>query len=200
MKNLLFILLAFITFSACKNKAPQQTISSESVPGTGDLSKYVLTDIPGSTTKKALMKDQNGRLIEEGYVINGKKTGAWFTFYQDGRIMAVRNYVDDKVEGYYITLDQLGRVVLQVEYRDNYADGYSVLYKNGSRKIKETPYKHGKREGIEREYYELRGLQKESTYKADSLDGPMKFYNEDGKVIAEYQYSNGKKISGGAVK
>lgn len=199
MKNLLFILVGFIAFSACKAKKADENTSKAPTTEQNTLKDYVITDLPGSEYKLAKYKNPEKKITDVGHILNGKKIGAWFTFYEDGRVLSVRNYIDDKIEGYFISMDPIGRVVQQIEYKNNYADGVATLYE-GRRKVSETTYKQGKKDGIMREFGDANILQKESSYKADSLDGPMKFYNDEAKVTAEFEYKNGKKVSGGITK
>jgi antitoxin component YwqK of YwqJK toxin-antitoxin module len=199
MKHLSLIVIIFIALTACKNKKASENSNPATTTSAEIPTNYVITDIPGSEYKIGKFEDKEKKISDVGHFLKGKKMGAWFTFYEDGRILAVRNYIDDKIEGYFISMDQLGRVVQQVPYIQNYVDGVASIY-DGRRKVKDTTYKHGKKDGVEREYGDDNKVQKEITYKADSLDGPMKFYNDLGKVTTEFQYSNGRKVSGGIVK
>lgn len=203
MKVYFLLIIGLLSIVACKDKeqvAVNTNSTASSVQGSGDLKDFTIIDIEGSKFKKATKKDENGHAVEEGYVLDGKKSGSWYNYYTDGRVMAIRNFVDGKVEGIYITIDDRGRIVQQSEYKNNYLDGFATLYKIGSRKMKETFYKAGKREGIEKEYFEMGPVQKETSYKNDILDGKMRFYNDKAELIAEYEYKNGEKISGGALK
>lgn len=203
MKVYFLLIIGLLSIIACKDKAQpasSATSSTTSVQGSGNLKDFTITDIEGSKVKRATKKDENGHTVEDGFILDGKKTGSWNNYYTDGRVMAIRNFVDGKVEGVYITIDDRGRIVQQSDYKNNYLDGYANLYKIGSRKIKETFYKAGKREGVEKEYFELGPVQKETSYKSDILDGKMRFYNDKSELIAEYEYKNGEKISGGALK
>ena len=61
----------------------------------------------------------------------------------------------------------------------------------------ETPYKNDKREGIEKWYhYENGNLRAEIPFKNDSVNGDIKLYTKDGKLLAlinvENQFINGK--------
>jgi len=199
MKNLSLIILAIMLFTACKNKKAAENNATTSNATTENISNYEITDIPGSEYKMGKFVDKEKKISDVGHFLKGKKIGAWYTFYEDGRILGVRNYINDKIEGYFISIDQLGRVVQQVPYIQNYVDGVASIY-DGRRKVKETSYKHGKKDGVEREFGEENKVQKENTYIADSLDGPMRFYNDEGKLTTEFQYANGRKISGGIVK
>ena len=200
MRYNIIILLSLLFVVACKEKEATATKpSSDGVQGTYDLKEFTLIDIEGSSVKRAVKKDENGHTLEEGYVLDGKKTGSWINYYSDGRVMAIRNFIDGKVDGTYLTIDDRGRVVQQASYKNNFLDGYVSIYKVGSRKIKETYYVNGKKEGVEKEYFELGPVQKETSYKNDVLDGKMKFYNDKAELVAEYEYKNGTKVSGGAV-
>ena len=43
-------------------------------------------------------------------------------------------------------------------------------------------------------------MQKEIGFKNDVQHGIYKYYDKDGIVIMEYEYDNGKKVSGGIVE
>ena len=69
-------------------------------------------------------------------------------------------------------------------------------YANGNLWV-ETPYKNGKREGIEKEYhYENGKLRAEIPFKNDSVNGDIKLYTKDGKLLALIKAENNKFISG----
>ncbi len=200
MRYNIILVLSLTLLISCKEKdTAGVNPKADAVQGTFDLKEFTLTPIDGSSIQKAVKKDENGHAVEDGYVINGKKTGLWVNYYSDGRVMAIRNFVDGKVDGTYLTIDDRGRVVQQASYKNNFLDGSVSLYKVGSRKMKESYYVNGKREGVEKEYFELGPVQKETSYKNDALDGKMKFYNDKGELIAEYEYKNGVKVSGGAI-
>ncbi|AQQ59413.1 hypothetical protein XJ32_04125 [Helicobacter bilis] len=69
-------------------------------------------------------------------------------------------------------------------------------YANGNLWV-EMPYKNGKREGIEKEYhYENGKLRAEIPFKNDSVNGDIKLYTKDGKLLALIKAENNKFISG----
>lgn len=200
MKLQFLLIFSILTFFSCKEATKTAENKTDSIQGSVDIKDFEIADIPGSSYKRAYKKDENGHIIEEGFFLDGKMTGAWFNYYPDGRVVAIRSYIDGKVDGTFITIDDRGRVMLQAMYQNNYLNGMFTEYKNGSRKMKETFYKDGKKEGIQREYFELGPPQKEIEYKNDVIDGKMKFFNDKSELVAEYEYKDGKKISGGIVK
>ncbi len=203
MKLHFLFIISLIAFISCKEGAKTNTATStptdNSVQGSGDMKDFEIADIPGSNYKRATKKDENGHTIEEGFFLDGKKTGTWFNYYPDGRVVAIRSFIDGKVDGTFITIDDRGRILLQALYRDNFLNGMVTEYKNGSRRMKETFYKDGKKNGVQREYFELGPPRKEVDYKDDVVDGKVKFFNDKSVLIAEYEYKNGQKVGGGVV-
>ena len=61
---------------------------------------------------------------------------------------------------------------------------------------RETPYKNDKKEGIEKSYDENGNLRIERSYLNDLFHGDMKYYIEDGKLLALLKAENHEIISG----
>ena len=55
-------------------------------------------------------------------------------------------------------------------------------------------------DGIYKEFYNNGKLQRSINYKNGVMDGPMKYYNEEGGVTLEYSYKNGEKVGEGVMK
>lgn len=142
--------------------------------------------------------DSLGHKQIEGTVIHGKKNGAWVNYNSDGVVLSVMNYIDDKKNGFFLKLsenklDEVG------SYKDDLRDGTFLKYLYGH--LDESiEYKHGKQNGWAKKYYLSGGVQKELEMKDDVQHGTYRFYREDGTVMVEEVYKEGKKISGGIVK
>ena len=57
----------------------------------------------------------------------------------------------------------------------------------------------GKIDGLYKEFHNNGKIQKEVSYKDGVQDGPFRQYNDDEKLIMQYEYKGGEKISGGVV-
>ena len=200
MKNMVLLSSFLFLLFSCGDG---NTDVSSSFPGAGvqsiDLTGFDVTDLPGGY-QQVVRKDANGKITEEGIVRDGKRNGTW-VIYNDRRPLAksVANFVDDQYSGTYLEFSNTGQLELICHYRANKLHGKFIKVKN-TRKLEEGYYEEGELDGIYKKYYPNKEtLQQEVSYKMGKLHGPSKYYNEEGQLVMEYEYKNGKKISGGLV-
>lgn len=196
MKRFSFVVLIVAGFLSCSNGGEQVSQSSKL-----DLSQFQTIDIPGSNAKRVVRTNEDGKVMEEGIVENGERNGTWVIYHADRDVpKLVANFIDDQYNGPYFEFNKQGQVDLQCSYVNNLLEGYFAKYRIG-RKTEEGSYAKGKLDGVYKKYYESRSLiQRENTYKNGQLDGKTRFYDEQGNVIVEYVYEDGKKVSGGIVE
>lgn len=72
-------------------------------------------------------------------------------------------------------------------------NGYNIFYGEDSIKISEGTMRQGKPDGYWKNYYNNGILKSEGNRKDFLLDSLWKFYDEEGKIILEINYLNGKK-------
>lgn len=199
---LLFIGLLGLT--SCNNTdqpetSKDQTSAQASAAPAGDYSKYELTQLPGTSMQKAVLRNQAGRVIEQGYLDDkGLKTGEWLSFYENsGLPYKLINYRAGVQNGLYIFFNEIGQVSLLATYADNQLDGYWVKYRFG-RLDEEAEYLKGQMHGTHRQYFVREGwLQFTTEYKNGVRHGMSRTYNKEGQVTLEYEFKDGEKISGG---
>ena len=156
--------------------------------------------IKGSDAVYVYKAAGDGRLIESGYTVNGKKNGAWMTYHEDnGRIQTLATWVDGQLNGPSFTFSNRGQIEQKSEYKAGIYDGLVATYKFG-RIEKSTPYVGGKIEGTYEEYNQKGKLLKEVEFKNGVQNGTLKYFDDEGNVTLEYIYKNGEKVSGGIVK
>jgi len=165
-----------------------------------DLQGFEMTD-RGNAISLATRKGEDGKILAQGTLLNGKKNGTWSTYHEDnGRIKTVTSYINGKKNGIYLEFTNRGQVELRANYVDDIYDGKYAAYKFGTRQVKEIDYKMGKIDGFYRDYHSSNGkLQKEIEYKDGVQHGMFRQYNDEEKLIMEYEYANGEKVSGGVV-
>jgi len=191
MKNLIFVCLGLFLY-ACGNNS-----NGSAAQGSGDFSAYTLEDIPGSTVKKAILKEE-GLLKEEGFVLNNQKTGMWITYFPDLKVKSMTSYIDGLKNGMSVKMSDRNQVESETPYLNDQLHGRKVKY-GFSRKFEEVAhYSHGQLDGPSKSYDKKGVITREIHYKAGALHGPNIFYSE-GEKSMEYQYQNGEKISGGIV-
>lgn len=197
MKRALFCIITLALATACKQEsAPASaTTTTSETPGSVDLSQYQLTETTVKGFQKAALIDDKGRLLEEGLVKNGKKTGTWIAYWpEDQTPQRVASFVDGLFNGPYLEYDTYHRITIRAFYVNNKLEGPWTRYEF-DRVVVETTYKDGKLDGKYTEYRRSDGqVQKEMNFKDGALDGVYRYYNEQGKVILEYNYRKGEKL------
>lgn len=161
---------------------------------------YELTPLEKKGWYVAERYDEKGKLLEKGYLFEGKKMGAWTEYHEKLLFpLKISHFIDDNFYGPYTEFNLQGQVSLLANYKDNLLDGPWTSFRI-SRPTVEAFYKEGKLEGVYKEYdYKNGKLQKEIYYLNGLEDGPYRFYNPEGKIIMEYLYKKGERISGGIV-
>lgn len=193
MKHL-FSFLVLLGLFACGNgggtSAPEFEVTG-----------YAIEKVSGTDLQHATKVDEKGMLLEEGYLRNGKKTGAWVT-YDSGSPFPrkIENYQNGSYYGSYMEFNERGQLQLLAHYENNKLDGNWGKYSFG-RPQEEATYKDGQLDGTYKKYFERDGkLQTTIEYKDGVQDGYYRFYDDGGNIKLEYLYKNGEKVEGGIVE
>ena len=173
--------------------------SNESAPqpGSGNLEGYDVSAISGSDLSRAVLME-GAIKRQEGYTLNGNKTGTWLTFQSDGRIKMVESFVNNQLDGVQLELDQRGQIVKKAFYRAGELDGPSSTYKFG-RPQEVIPYSMGTVNGTVQRFYVNGKKMEEIQFTNGKQDGFYRHYNEQEQMDLEYVYKDGEKVSGGMV-
>lgn len=193
MRIILLLALA-IAFWSCN---PTNTVAPSGP--VMDTTGYDLTDTPGGL-QYVTKKDENGNLLENGYLENGVKQGTWSTYTSAGPFpKTTTSYVNGNYHGLYLSFNDRGQVELIASYRDNKLHGHWGKYRFG-RPEESANYKDGELDGVYTKYFPRDGkIQTTIEYKDGVQDGYYRFFNEEGQITLEYLYKNGEKVSGGIV-
>jgi len=192
---LLPLLLLSCEAPSAEPEAPEAAASETFNPDA-----YLLEPVPGSSYQRAVRKNTDGSILEEGLLLDGKRSGTWVVYHPGSDVpKTIVSYADDEANGLYVELNDRGYLETRASYQNNRLHGSWAKYRFG-RPTHEANYKDGALDGVYREYVMNTGkLQKEVTYKNGVMDGPYRFYNEEGVVTLEYEYRNGEKVGGGIV-
>jgi antitoxin component YwqK of YwqJK toxin-antitoxin module len=168
--------------------------------------RYKANYVDGSPEGIETFYFQNGNKEIEGNYVNGNRDGRWAYYNEDGSLQMQVQYAQGKF------------------VKQKYENGSFKEYWEDGQTKSETTYKNGKRDGPFTEWYdngtwtdmpvklgpdgnakadverELKGQTKkhEGRYKNDVLDGPVKEYDETGKLISSTVYVNGEPSANGA--
>jgi antitoxin component YwqK of YwqJK toxin-antitoxin module len=192
LSKLSFTAMLFVIFIACDS-------GSKNAAGTGDFSGYIMEEIAGSSYTQAILKDAEGKLLEEGPVLNGQRNGTWIKYAEDGRIQLLSSYRDGLLNGPVLRFSNRGQIEEKTFYKDNLYHGPRVTYKFG-RPQQEMNYFENELDGMKRKYQNNGKIQEEVEYSRGVQDGIYRFYDDQGNMTLDYLYKNGEKVSGGIVE
>jgi len=188
----LIIFLFAICFTACQNKDVPARVVEKAVLDDGT---YDLRSVPGSEIKRAERRGEEGQLLELGFVKDGIRHGSWTTYDKDGKIpQKIFSYVDGVLNGPYVEMDDLGRLSVVAGYQDNQLHGPYGKYRIGRPELT-VNYVNGQPDGVMAKYnYQKNKLTQEITYKMGKMDGPFRYYNEEGEMTLEYMYKDDERV------
>lgn len=195
MKYIVILAFCFTAYS-CGNSNTASTAAPQTIDG----ANYILEAIPGSSTQLARQEDAEGNVLLRGQMENGLKVGTWLSF-EAGKEFPTRleTYVGGIKNGPSFEFNDRGQINVVSNFKNDAYHGKYAKYRF-SRPEVTAEYKDGNLHGIYKEYFQRDGkIQKEMSYTDGKLDGPYRFYNEEGAITVEYIYKNGEKISGGII-
>ena len=158
--------------------------------------------------------DRDDNKEEEGDYADGKKTGAWFEWFQT-KLVFSGNYTDGKPDGDFVYYDkagnELGRFTMtdgtgvMETYYPTHKPATQTYFFKGQRagiyreltmklpqkKLVEGHYADDRKHGWWREWNEAGDLLLEEQWKYGRLDGSVKKYDA-GKLVSESTYKKGK--------
>jgi antitoxin component YwqK of YwqJK toxin-antitoxin module len=132
------------------------------------------------------------QIIEEGYFLNGKKTGLWKHFYENGAIKSEITYKNNIPFGYAKFYFKNGNISEEGNWENYKWNGnYKYYYESGQLRY-DWKFVNGVRESTQKYYFENGKLNFEGEWKNGGESGTIKEYNEDGTLKEERAYRNGQ--------
>ena len=132
----------------------------------------------------------NGNIISEGTIENGKSIGLWKFFDDNGSLKSEEDFENDELNGtdknYYMN----GEIMSQLEYKDGERNGYYESFYSDGIKEEEGNYLAGNLEGKWKEYYENGNLKSINYYLNNESDGYQEEYDLNGKLSNVLYYKN----------
>ena len=127
-------------------------------------------------------EDQN-RVKSKDLYINGSRNGKSILYYKNGIIGKEIPYVNDKKHGVGFEYDQEGNIITITRFRNN-----EIIVQEEINRYDEEDRKVG----TWKKFYDNGNLKEEKSYSQGKLDGYLKRYNEDGKLVTAVKYNNGE--------
>lgn len=191
MRSLFFAFIISIAISCGQNA---------SSPGpTTNLAGFLTETIDGTNAEIAVQKDAGGIIKESGIIRNGQKDGIYMTYSPEGKIKTLGSYVAGKLNGVYLEMSDREQVELKAHYKNDQLHGLWASYRYG-RPTKELNYNNGVLDGPFSEWSDRGKLSKKGAFKNGKQDGLLQFFDEEEKLMMEYNYKDGEKLSGGIVE
>ncbi len=191
VKTILLMIATVLVLWGC-------TGSSGGVALTAD--GFEVQNVSGSSTQRVVKRDENGNILEVGYLRDGVQEGMWKTYYPEKNLpKTITHFVNGNVHGIYLEFNDRGQIELRASYQDNKLDGPWGKFRFG-RPTHLAHYKNGQYDGVYQEFNIRDGkIMKEIHYKGGQYHGSFKYFNEVGEVTLEYEYANGEKVGGGEI-
>ena len=191
--SFLFVLVLFV---ACNNT---NTGNDNNAPASVNGDEYIFEDISGTDVKRVKKLDTKNKVIEEGFVKDGLKTGEWVTYQKDkDYVSTITPYLNGKLNGTFFEFDKRGYLVSQAGFKNDELDGKVIKYQYG-KPTEISEFKNGKLDGKKIVFSKGGKIQEEVEYKNGKIDGFMRYFNDKGEMIMEYKYKNGKKVGTGEI-
>ena len=167
---------------------------------TESMDKYELTDV-GNGIKKAQLKNADGKVLEEGYLVNGVRQGSWIKLNpKHGYISSLQSYVNGQLYGTSLILNERLMISDRSTYAAGQLNGIKATYKH-SKPQTESHYKNGLLHGRALKFHNSskRKILSETDFVNGKQHGIYRYYDDKGNLTLDYKYENGEKISGGMI-
>jgi antitoxin component YwqK of YwqJK toxin-antitoxin module len=183
--------LFLVLFLACTEQNSADKKSTEALSTLTGANEMAFEDTPGLS--KVTVNDPAGAPSQSGVTKNGNKAGSWVEYHPGGLVKSFTSYVDGKKEGMQIELNNNGQLEKRMLYHNDLLHGEYKEFKYSTLK-EERYYEKGKLEGVVKVYYDNGKIMEEGAYKNGTRDGVSKWYDQEGNVTIEYEYQNGELI------
>ena len=93
---------------------------------------FVLTFF-GTTGAKTYVKyyHPNGKLKEEGWILNDKKIDYWFYYFENGVKKEEGHYKNNQKVNWWIFYDEKQTIIKKSEFINDRMNGLSIIYSKG---------------------------------------------------------------------
>ena len=128
----------------------------------------------------------------EGQYLNDSKQGNWQYFIGDN--FKINGFYDKGGKDSLWTYSENNKLKAEIHYKNGRRNGTATGYEEG--KIHSIlPYKNGKIDGVKKVFYENGSTKFEVGFKNDTVDGDLKYYDIEGKMILHLIYKNNRPFS-----
>ena len=123
-------------------------------------------------------KQDNGRLLYEGYFKDGEPVGEWKRYHPGGQLKALIEYKGDTA--YTQLFDEWHNKLAEGNYVDQQKEGIWKVYRNNQLVLDET-YVNGVKSGVAHQYYETGEVMEESHWENGKKNGDFELFYPSGE-------------------
>lgn len=110
--------------------------------------------------------DASGVLLSEGWMLNGAKTGYWYTYHPNGEIASKGHYTNDVYDKYWYFYSPEGKLLEEGHFERGSKSKWWVFYNTDGTIAMKVQYKNNEKEGYCFQY-ENKNITKIEKYKAN---------------------------------
>ncbi len=194
MKKIILISICCLPFIGYSQK-PVNAFVPKPEAKAENKSDTILTKDPLNPNRYyCVMHNFKGILKAQGFMLNGKKDGAWREYNEaSGVISKITEYNNGVQQGASLSFNNNGALLTEETYLNDKKNGQRCTYGNfgGRMKVLET-FKEDVLEGIKKTFYDDGKIQEEGAYKNGKREGVVKWFLQNGNPTMEYSYSDGE--------
>lgn len=187
-----FVLFFCVILISCSTSDSTDTYSNAAADGipAGAIQER-FEDTPSLSGVR--LNDGAGNLSQSGLIENGKRVGNWVDYHPNGIVKSVTSYVDGKKEGMALEISNSGQLEKRMQYHNDQLHGDYREFRYTTMK-EQRNYRNGKLEGTVKIYYDDGKIMEEGAYQNGTRHGVSKWYDQDGNVTIEYEYESGELV------
>lgn len=135
--------------------------------------------------------DENGYLVNETALINGKYIGTKYYYTPEGKLLSKGQMFNHLKHGNYEYYYETGKRKTLEVYSNDTLLSETIWNEDGTLSV-ENIYKNGKKNGICKEYYITGHIRVEQMYVNGVEEGMYRSYFNNGQIYNEGQFKDGK--------
>jgi len=135
---------------------------------------------------------EDGKKASEGCLVDGQPEGEWTTYFENGVLKSKGSRSDFKLNGLWEFYHENGNIQRRVEFGLGQKNGKEWNFKERGNLVTERVFEQGVQVGIQLDYDPSGWIKKRTPFKTGKTHGWGREWAEDGRVIALFEYDEGR--------
>ena len=158
---------------------------------------YKRYNVNNENTYYYQLLDDDNKVSEEGYIVNGKIEGERKNYYRFGGISSVTNHRNGKLHGIHRSYHPSGEIETESSYVNGVKEGGEREYRDDGSLMQEGQYRGGYPQGIWKRYFPSGNRRSEVIYEDGMLQGlSVTYYGGDPPKVKEVKNYNRNRLHG----